>query len=238
MAKKSTFKTVTVNGQSIDGAHAGRLSSGIAKVGDSITVAAQANVKQWLQHGNADWLRDFLENDAFRHATTGKLTKLGREVVGYVSAFTFITVKETKDGGLEIVQTKNKKNKGKIRLMEKDDDGAPVTVDCTDGVDFPLTFQEWQAAQDGKSDNEPKNKKASTLTSQLEKMVKLLNGEVEGSEVTGSYEELIALQQMAQQVAASATSAAFKAQSDTDKVDVTGAEQLQSVVSTSEKQAG
>lgn len=231
-----TIQTVNVRGQSIDARAFGTLKNAIGKVDEKLTLAANAATVQAVVFGNWDWLRGLFEVEGMRKVN-GELTKRGTEVRDYIKTFAPVNF-ESKNGELTINGTKNKKNKGLFFTLEKDENGAPVKVDASENPDFPQTLTEWRNAQGGKEGNEPKNKKATTLAAQLEKMAGLIRGESEGVTVTGSAEELAALAQQAMDVANAAALASADAASEADDVDQTRAEELQGVVSSSEKRAG
>lgn len=236
-AKKQAFAPVIVRGVSVDGAAVGRAHSALDKAADSLDLAIEANVKQWLLHNNADWLRDLFNSRMLVNQTNGKLKKLGREVADYVGAYTFIQISD-KGEGVDVTLTKNKKNKRMLKTGEKDEDGAPVKVEMADDVDLPVTFAEWQAAQRDNEKPEPSNKKAATLASQLDVMMKIVTGEKEGVELIGSMEEVAAMAQVAYKLAEASAVEASKRKAEAEEVEMGAVEQLQGVIGAAEKRAG
>jgi len=235
--KKQAFAAVNVRGVSIDGAAVGRAHSTLDKASEALDLAIEADVKQWLIHNNADWLRDLFNSRMLVNQTNGKLKKLGREVADYVAAYTFIQISD-KGEGIDVTLTKNKKNKRMIKTGEKDENGAPVKVEMADDVDLPVTFSEWQAAQQGEGKPEPSNKKATTLANQLQSMAAIVAGEKEGVELIGSMEEVAAMAQAAYQLAEATAIEAAKRKAEAEEVELGAVEQLQGVIGTAEKRAG
>lgn len=235
--KKQAFAPVIVRGVSVDGAAVGRAHNALDKAADSLDLAIEANVKQWLLHNNADWLRDLFNSRMLVNQTNGKLKKLGREVADYVGAYTFIQISD-KGEGVDVTLTKNKKNKRMLKTGEKDEDGAPVKVEMADDVDLPVTFAEWQAAQRDNEKPGPSNKKAATLASQLDVMMKIVTGEKEGVELIGSMEEVAAMAQVAYKLAEASAVEASKRKAEAEEVEMGAVEQLQGVIGAAEKRAG
>ena len=232
MTKSSTF-SVTIRGTMVNGAKVGTFKKSVGSVDETLTLWANAAAAQYVIQGNRNWLDGLFASDLLR-LTSGKLSAKGREVAGYIRAFSPVNIAEKDEHGIQTIAVKmNAKNKGVFYSLEKDENGARVKVDATATPEWPLTLREFVNLD--KADSAPKStvKKAATIEKALTGMLEALTT----ANVSGTYEEIDALAKLADKLAQAAHSAAYAAKPANADVEPVRAGEAAAVTSGKEQRA-
>lgn len=139
--KNIIVRNVTVSARTIASY---RTSAG--KIDDMVTIWANAGALQAVQHGNLTWLIDLFNVPAMR-LQSGALSKLGRDVKGYLAAhvaqFQFDEKAEQKSGIIGAPKLKKMGDKNELKGMFTAIDADGVKQPVAPG-DFAMTFAEWK----------------------------------------------------------------------------------------------
>lgn len=232
MTTKKAF-SVTIRNEVITGAKIGSLKTAIGSIDDKLTKFANAAAAQYVISGNRNWLDALFQLDEMR-LTSGKLSAKGREVAGYIRAFSPINIAEKDENGIQTIAVKmNAKNKGVFYSLEKDKDGAKIKLDASEKPTWELTLREFVNRDKPNAAPKSATKKAATLQKQFETALAAIT---EGN-VIGNTTELAALAEMAEKLRQAAVVAATKANTGLEGVEPVKAEEAQSVTSGKEARA-
>lgn len=225
---------ITINNIIITGATIGSLRKAIGSVDEKLTTFANAAAAQYVINGNRNWLDSLFQLDELR-LKSGKLSAKGKEVAAYIRAFSPVNVAEKDENGIQTVSFKmNAKNKNVFYSLEQDKEGNKIKLDASEHTTWPMTLREFsQRDKPAKAPAAEKAKKASTLESQLGKMV----ASIDANGVDGSFEEVSALLAAIEKLQASAIAKLATAKQATADIEPTAAEMAANVTSGKEQRS-
>lgn len=232
MATKKAF-SVTIRNEVITGAKIGTFKKAAGNINAIFSQWANAAAAQYVISGNRNWLDDLFQADEMR-LTSGKLSAKGREVAGYIRAFSPINIAEKDENGIQTIAVKmNAKNKGVFYSLEKDKDGAKIKLDASEKPTWELTLREFVNRDKPATAPRSEVKKAATLQKQLETALAAIT---EGK-VSGNTTEIAALAEMAEKLRRAAVAATTQANTGLEGVEPVKAEESQGVTSGKEARA-
>jgi hypothetical protein len=170
---KANKVTVTIRGKVITAQQIAAFGKGLAAQSDVITTWANYCAIHAVVHHNIEPLNAMLQNGAFR-LSTGKLSKLGGEMVAYIKAHAPQVQLDTKTGRYIVARMKadNPRFQKFANPANLDADGKPAIVDAGD---FALTFDQWRTLEKAAKEPKPAPLKASTVANQLTKALEAIN---------------------------------------------------------------
>jgi len=170
---KANKVTVTIRGKVITAQQIAAFGKGLAAQSDVITTWANYCAIHAVVHHNIEPLNAMLQNGAFRLAT-GKLSKLGGEVVSYIKAHAPQVQLDSKTGRYIVARMKpdNPRFKKFANPANLDADDKPAIVDAGD---FALTFDQWRTLEKAAKKPNSAPLKASTVANQLTKALDAIN---------------------------------------------------------------
>jgi len=173
---KRQATVITIAGKIITAQQVAAFNKSFAGQSEIITTWANYCTIHAVAHNNIDPLNAMLNNAAFR-LTSGKASKLGKEVFSFIKAHAPQIQEDTKTGRFIVKKMKveNPQFKHFADPSNLDDDGKPAIVEPGD---FALSFDAWRVLEEPKKEEKPATLKAATVANQVQKALDAINGKL------------------------------------------------------------